>query len=79
MIDGGGIGIWSHRRPPLKMLETLVIALGGSKDCPQRIAQGIEQNNVGVRDSGHGRVVRRRREETVISKGLTVGSSLPYQ
>jgi hypothetical protein len=78
-IDSSGIGIQRYRRPPSKMLETPVIALGGGKDRPQRIAQGIEWNNVRVGDNGHGKVVRRGREETVIGKELTAGSSPPYQ
>jgi hypothetical protein len=78
-IDGGGVRIRSYRGPPLKTLETPVIALGGGQDHPRRITQGIEWNNVRVGDSWHGRVERRGREETVIGKGLTAGSSLPYQ
>jgi hypothetical protein len=52
-IDGGGIGIRSHSRAPLDTLETPVIALGGGQDCPQRIAKGIERNNVGSWDGWH--------------------------
>jgi hypothetical protein len=80
-IDGGGVGIWSHRRAPLDMLETPVIALGGGKDSSQGIAQGVERNDVRGRDSWHcwcceGEEGKRG---TVIGKGLTAGSSLPYQ
>jgi hypothetical protein len=53
MIDSGGIGIQSHRRAPLDALETPVIALSGSEDSAQGIAQGIEQNDVRGRDGGH--------------------------
>jgi hypothetical protein len=50
-IDGGGIGIGPHNRPPLDMLETLVIALGGSEDRSQGITQGNERNDVRGGDS----------------------------
>jgi hypothetical protein len=53
MIDGGEIRVWSHSRAPLDTLETLVIVLGGSQDCPQGIAKRIKQNNVGGRDGWH--------------------------
>ena len=56
MIDGGGVRIGGYGRTLLDALETPVIALGGSEDRPQRIAQGIEWNNVGGRDGRHGRV-----------------------
>jgi hypothetical protein len=52
-IDGGRIGIWSHRGAPLDTLETPVIALGGGQDRPQRIAKRIEWHNVGSGDSRH--------------------------
>jgi hypothetical protein len=53
MIDGGGVGIWRHRRTPLDTLKTPVIALGSSEDSPQRIPQRIEWNNVGVGGGWH--------------------------
>jgi hypothetical protein len=64
------------------MLKTPVIVLGGREDGAPRIAEGIKGNNVGIADSGHCNLrvfVRRGREEMVIGKGLTAGSSPPYQ
>jgi hypothetical protein len=52
-IDGGGIRIQTRRQTPLNTLEAPVIVLGGSEDCPQRIPQRIEGNDVGVGDSRH--------------------------
>jgi hypothetical protein len=63
----------------LDTLETPVIALGSGEDRPQGSAQGIKGNDIRRRDGWHGKVVRKGREEMVIGKGLTAGSSLPYQ
>jgi hypothetical protein len=41
--------------PQCDTLETPVIALSGSEEGAQGIAQGIERNNIRGRDSGHGR------------------------
>jgi hypothetical protein len=53
MIDGGRVRIRTRHRAPLDMLESPVITLGCSKDCPQGIAKRIKGNDVGVGNSGH--------------------------
>jgi hypothetical protein len=74
------IQIRSHGGPLLDAFVTPIIALGSGEDGTPRIAEGIKRNNVRVMDSRHCEVVvRRGREETVIGKGLTAGSSPPYQ
>ena len=57
MIDGGRIGIGSKGRTLLDAFETPVVALSGSEDHTQGIAQRIERNNVGGGDSRHGKDV----------------------
>jgi hypothetical protein len=76
MIDGGRVRIWLYGRTPLDMLETPVIALSGHKESPQRIPKRIEGNDIGVGDGWH---CEEGKRGTVIGKGLTAGSSPPYQ
>ena len=73
MIDGGGIRIRSNGQTPLDMPEAPVIVLGGGKDSPQRITQGIKQNDVGGGDGRHGKVECVRKRRVGVGKGLTAG------
>ena len=52
-VDGSGIRIRGNGQTLLDTFKTPVIALGGGKDSPQGIAQGIEWNDVRGRDGRH--------------------------
>ena len=73
MTDGGRIRVRGNGRTLLDTLETPVIALGSGKDCPQRIAQGIEWNNVGGGDGRHGKSLCEEKRGVGVGKGLTAG------
>jgi hypothetical protein len=57
-------------------------AVLGEGELPRAITDRLEQDDIGVVDSRHEWIrvrVRKGREGTVIGKGLTAGSSPPYQ
>ena len=73
MVDGGRVRIGGDGQTPPNTLETPVIALGGGEDGPQRIAQGIEWDDVRGRESRHSKVWCGRKRGVGVGKGLTAG------
>jgi hypothetical protein len=54
----------------------------GKGELPRTVADRLERDDIGIVDSRHGWIgvdVRKGREVPVIGKGLTAGSSPPYQ